>query len=363
MIVEPVPTNPSSRRRRALGRLVLLVPVLLLVAVIAIAVLGRTAVPDLPAAAFEAASVDPGATDAAPTSSPAFSPRPDVGASRPQRAPFPVSIDGLAVQSVPQALAGPAIDGRGDVVAVSGYFGMPVVPTDCGDGIDPLGPLCDRSTLLAELQWSLVSSQGFSGIGSHVHALAAIGVRLPQQVQRTTMAASGPPLTAVLIGRFGGFLQPGCTAPSVGCEVGFELDAVAWAEGSPFAVRAFVDPMIEAGPADWLTINRAAAGTRVVGANGVVLEAALLWPESLARLDPHAARKIRKADPPGFVWYVRGLRPAAAGRGGTPDLVWGVVDDTTLRTLAKGVAIAPGDPAKRAAATPSRVGRGRDHLT
>ena len=119
-----------------------------------------------------------------------------------------MSIDGLTVQSVPQALAGPAIDGRGDVVAIAGYFGIPVVPTGCGDGIDPLGPLCDRSTLLAELQWSLVGSQGFSGIGPHVHARAAIGVRLPQQVQRTTMVASGPPLTAVLIGRFGGFLQP-----------------------------------------------------------------------------------------------------------------------------------------------------------
>ena len=172
-----------------------------------------------------------------------------------------MSIDGLTVQSVPQALAGPAIDGRGDVVAIAGYFGIPVVPTGCGDGIDPLGPLCDRSTLLAELQWSLVGSQGFSGIGPHVHARAAIGVRLPQQVQRTTMVASGPPLTAVLIGRFGGFLQPGCTAPSVGCEVGFELDAVAWAEGSPFEVRPFVDPMIEAGPADWLTINEARVGT------------------------------------------------------------------------------------------------------
>ena len=35
-----------------------------------------------------------------------------------------------------------------------------------------------------------------------------------------------------------------------------------------------------------------------------------------------------------FVWYVRGLRQATGD--GTPSLVWGVVDDTTLRTLATG---------------------------
>ncbi len=362
MIVEPVPTNPPSRRRRALARLVLLVPVVLLVAVIGAAVLGRTATPDERAAVLDAPSAIPGASAEATASPPPSAPRTVVGASRPQREPFPVSIDGLTVQSVPQALAGPAIDGRGDVVAIAGYFGIPVVPTGCGDGIDPLGPLCDRSTLLAELQWSLVGSQGFSGIGPHVHARAAIGVRLPQQVQRTTMVASGPPLTAVLIGRFGGFLQPGCTAPSVGCEVGFELDAVAWAEGSPFEVRAFVDPMIEAGPADWLTINQARVGAEVVGSNGIVLESALLRPETLARLDPRAARRIRKADPAAFVWYVRGLRPAAPG-GDAPELVWGVVDDTTLRVLAKGVAAAAGDPMSRDGLRGGRTGHGRDHLT
>jgi redox-sensitive bicupin YhaK (pirin superfamily) len=51
--------------------------------------------------------------------------------------------------------------------------------------------ITNAGTLLAEIQWSLVSSQGFSGIGPHIHAQAAVGVRLPAEVQRTTMAASG----------------------------------------------------------------------------------------------------------------------------------------------------------------------------
>ena len=62
------------------------------------------------------------------------------------------------------------------------------------------------------------------------------------------------------------------------------------------------------------------------------------------------------------MWYVRGLRPAAPG-GDAPELVWGVVDDTTLRVLAKGVAAAAGDPMSRDGLKGGRTGRGRDHLT
>ena len=252
---------------------------------------------------------------------------------RPRRPPFPVAIDGLVVQSVPQALAGPALTGRGEVVAIAGYFGMPFEPTACGDGLDPLGPLCERTTLLAEVPWSY-GSERFAGFGPHVHALARAGVQLPDTVDRTTRSVRGNSLSAVLVGRFGGFLDDGCTDVDAGCEAAFHLDAVAWAEGSPFAVRPFVDPLIEAAPVDWLTVNEATVGTEVVGSNGIVLGTALLRPETLAMLDPRAARKIRRADPAAFVWYVRGLRQATGD--GAPSLVWGVVDDTTLRMLATG---------------------------
>ena len=56
-----------------------------------------------------------------------------------------------------------------------------------------------------------------------------------------------------------------------------------------------------------------------------MLRTALLRPETLAVLDPRAARKIRRADPAAFVWYVRGLAPG--DRRGTPTpRVPGVVD-------------------------------------
>jgi hypothetical protein len=338
MIIEPVPTNSPSRRRRMLARLALGMPVLLLVAVAGVALVGRAPEADAPdVAALATPNQDPAEPE---SSAPAdASPRPPAAIPsvlRPRRPPFPVAIDGLVVQSVPQALAGPAVTGRGEVVAIAGYFGMPIVPTDCGDGIDPLGPLCERSTLLAELSWTLVGGAGFGGFGPHLHALAPIGLRLPEEVGRTTIEVRGNPLTAVLVGRFGDFIQDGCTKVSESCEVGFHLDSVAWAEGSPFAIRPFVDPLIDGAPVAWLTVNEAAVGRAVVGSNGIVLETALLRPETLARLDARAAKQIRRADPAAFVWYVRGLRPAAAGSGESPALVWGVVDDTTLRTLATG---------------------------
>ena len=183
------------------------------------------------------------------------------------------------------------------------------------------------------------------------------GLRLPEQVQRTTMAAAGSPLTAVLVGRFADFLQPGCTEVGPACELGFDLEAVAWAEGSPFPARPFVDPAIDDAPTDWITSNQASVGGRIVGPSGVVLEIALVRPATLRDLDPHAARRIRGADPRGHVWYVRGLRPARDGSS-SPDLVWGVVDDTTLEILDTGL-VRP-RPLREALAAP-RGGGNRDH--
>lgn len=357
MIVEPVPTNSPSRRRRVLARLALLVPVVLLAAVVGIAVLGRNPTPDRPLAALEAATPD---APAGPSAEPGASARPPATIPtvlQPRRPPFPSAIDGLVVQSVPQALEGPAVERSGEVVAIGGYFGLPIVPTDCGDGIDPLGPLCERTALLTEVPWSLVGSEGFSGIGPHVHAVAPLGLRLPDQIQRTTMAASGGPLTAVLIGRFGDFIQDGCTEAGAACEARFDLEAVAWAEGSPFQVRPFVDPSIHDTPPEWITSNQSSVGGQIVGPNGIVLRIALVRPAMLGDLDPHAARRVRDADPARYVWYVRGLRPALDG-GSVPELVWGVVDDTTLETLDTGL-VRP-RPLREADAAP-RIGAGRDY--
>ena len=153
MIVEPVPTDSPSRRRRALARLALAVPVVLLVGVAGVGFLARTPDADAPGLAVLATpGADPTSAAASPPAEASAQPPATIpSVLRPRRPPFPVAIDGLVVQSVPQALAGPALSGRGEVVAIAGYFGMPFEPAACGDGLDPLGPLCERTTLLAEV--------------------------------------------------------------------------------------------------------------------------------------------------------------------------------------------------------------------
>ncbi len=55
-------------------------------------------------------------------------------------------------------------------------------------------------------------------------------------------------------------------------------------------------------------------------------------------MDPKAFRIVRRDPPDGLVWYVRGLTARVTPKQPqTPQLVWAVVDDVTLRVLAKGV--------------------------
>ena len=227
--------------------------------------------------------------------------------AKPRRPPFPVAIDGFAVKTIPDVLAGPATDHSGDIVAIEGYLGVLDPPTACSDGFDPLGPLCARDIVIAEIQWSMTGGASFADLGPHVHVHVPIGIRLPADLARTTPLIGSPPLPAVIVGRFDAKPLPGCTA-GFECEVGFELDAVAWFEGSPYAARPFVGPQIDAIPEDWILHNQAAVEALTVGADGVPLSSALVRPETLATLDPAAARAVRRHPQPGLLWYVRGIR-------------------------------------------------------
>ena len=328
MIVEPVPAERRSRRRRALGWIAVAVPVLLLVAVAGAGFLGQEA-PRKPAVAAIAS--------AAPSASPASSsPKPFTVVSDPKsrRPPFPVSIDGFAVKTIPEVLAGSASDAPGDVVAIGGYLGVLDPPTDCADGFDPLGPLCERDIVIAEIQWSMTGGASFAELGPHVHVHVPVGIRLPADLARTTPEMRGPPLPAVVVGRVDGSPEPGC----VDCETGFELDAVAWFEGLPYAARPFVGPQIDAIPEDWILRNQAEVEALTVGPDGVPLSSALVRPETLATLDRAAARAIRRHPQPGLLWYVRGIR-WSEGRPELPhrELVWAVIGDVSLEVVARGV--------------------------
>ena len=223
------------------------------------------------------------------------------------------------------------------MVAIGGYLGVLDPPTDCADGFDPLGPLCERDIVIAEIQWSMTGGASFAELGPHVHVHVPVGIRLPADLARTTPEMRGPPLPAVVIGRLDGSPEPGCVAEE-GCETGFELDAVAWFEGLPYAARPFVGPQIDAIPEDWILSNQAEVEALTVGPDGVPLSSALVRPETLATLDRAAARAIRRHAQPGLLWYVRGIR-WSEGRPELPhrELVWAVIGDVSLEVVARGV--------------------------
>lgn len=329
MIVEPVPTDSRSRRRRVLGLLAILAPLALFALVVGVALLGRAPTPDKPVAAVRQPlpSADPGPAEAAAASETP----PD--ATPP---PFPSSIDGLAVESIPEVLATLTDTQPGAVIAVAGYLGVTDPPTDCGDGIEPLGPLCERMALFAETPWTLRGSEGLTGLGPHLHPRVPIGVYLPFAIVGTTTAAGGPPFSAVIVGRLTDTPSGNCGPVLANCEVGFDLDAVVWASDSSYGIKPFIGPQIDAIARDWVLSNQQAAEALAVGPSGVVLYTALVRPATLRTLDPAAARIVRRHPPPGLVWYIRGVG-RSLDRGATETLTWAVIDDVTLEVLATGV--------------------------
>jgi hypothetical protein len=329
MIVEPVPTVGRSRRRRALARLALIAPPVLLAAVVAAGVLGGNG---------------PGARPSAValTRTPAPSPptRPVDPAPAPTSASPPATIDGLRVRLVTDVVAERA-SGRlppaDELVAVAGYLSLPGLAGMCldtGDGErDVLDPLCERAALLTWTTWSLDGGD-FSGIGPHVHLRVPIGVRLPDAIGRTTGAASDRQVEVVVIGRVDPAPGGPCSAGSV-CETSLRLDDVAWQLDGTSASGPVLGPGISSPPIESIRSSEADAERAALGAAGEPFVSALLRPGAVARLEPDAAAAIRRASPAGDVWYVRGI-PATAIRSGAPGLAWAVVDDVNLDVVASG---------------------------
>jgi hypothetical protein len=338
MIVEPVPTATRSRRRRAVARAALVVPVALLLVVIAAGVLGRTTAPvPVPSAPIVARIVA-----ASPSASPGF-----VTIDPPRPTSRPTVIDGMPVRSVSDVLARTAAGTRPpstQLLAVAGYVGVPNPPATCDDStagaLDPLGvlgPLCNRPALMALVPWSLAGSEGFAGIGAHLHLRVPVGVRLPDGIERTTMQASGGPLEVVVVGSLDTVPADGCLRIDVECDVRLQLDDVAWVEDGASTGQPVVGPGIDPRVAAQLLPGLVEVERAALGDGGKTYVAALVRTQSLARFDADAAAAIRHAPPrQGLVLYVRGITATALEQA-RPALAWAVADVTTLELLASGV--------------------------
>lgn len=247
MIVEPVPAATRSRRRRFAGRLALAVPVVVFVGVVGLGVLGGDGEP--PGSPRSSVTARASEASGAPAPTPAAT-RLLSMSSVVAGGSAPADLDGLRVRGVEEVLAeraAGALEPPTTPLAVAGYLGTPYPPMGCTDAdgarveaptpIDVLGPLCTRDAILAAFQWSLAGSEGFTGIGPHLHVIVPVGVDLPDGIERTTMIARGGPIEAVLFGRFDAPLPPGCRAVTSDCDLGFVVESVAWADSPAAAIR------------------------------------------------------------------------------------------------------------------------------
>ena len=241
----------------------------------------------------------------------------------------------VAVATVPDVLAGPAADRLGRRAARSrATSACSTRPRTAATAIDPLGPLCDRDTIIAEIQWSMTGGASFADLGPHVHVHVPVGIRLPADVAGTTPAKRLPPLAAVVVGRFETSKPVGCGTVVKVCEVGFDLEAVAWFEGSPYDARPFVGPQIDAIPEDWILHNQPVVGSLTVGADGVALSSALVRPARRSRRSIPAAARIVRRHPTrpascGTSAAFAGRRSPRAPR--SAELVWAVIGDVSLQ--------------------------------
>ena len=331
MIIEPISTNPRSRRGRAMRLLGVLLPIALLVAVVGGGVLGRSLTPPVPAPTEVAAAT------AVPSASAVPQPAIVVLGGPPA---YPSVVDDLAVHSITEALDILAAGGQG-VLAVRGNLGLLVASTTCVDQTGgPLGPLCERRGVLTEAPWVTDGAGAVQMLSTHLHPRFPVGVRLPDDAARATTEASGQ-IRVVVVGRFEGG-GDACRPVGPVCGPGFEVDSVAWEEGAPFPSSPVVDAGIDPQPEEWILSQQGLAETAAIGTSGTILFEALLRPGTIAQVDPVAAAAIAKrTSGSGLVWYVRGLQngydqiPFPIDELPPPFLTWVVLDNTSGAVLAR----------------------------
>jgi hypothetical protein len=326
MIVEPTPTNPRAPFRRAMRLAGLVLPVVLLVAVIGAGALGPHPAPPPPAGSPQ------------PSVAPAGSPPPNAQTAS---ATTPAAFGDLTAIA-PSAVVAARASGRvlGEV-AVAGFLHVQPAGDACVTAaLGPLGPWCERQGILAEAPWT-GSGTSAQFLPPHLHVTIPVGVRLPEASPPADGSVQEQPVPVLVIGRFAPGL-PACDQATVPCDHGFLVDRVAWANGTRMGLTPLVADRLDAGA-------RPDPFTIAIDQEDLPLEAVLVWPRDVARLDADAALIAAREPASEPVWYVR-VVDGARGPGLARIVRWMLLAERDLRVLGEGRPAGMGaasDPATR----------------
>ena len=330
MIVQPTPAVPPTPRRRRLRAAALAAPVALLAGAIAVGLGGRW-IAALPQATHApAASLRPQVAAVAPGDLVAPAPTPG-----PSPAVFPTVAADLSVRSIREAQAW-----LGDItpgpVAVAGWLTdlhpLGTCPAAGGDTRGVLSPLCPRRA-------RLVDGPPGDAPARQIYLTIPPGTRLPPALENPDLVPDALPV--VVVGHTGDFPPP-CVGDPNECRSDLLVERVTWADGAAFDPGPIYDAYLDVAPPSVALRNLDSAETLAIGGYGTILQAALVRPGTVARIDPVAASAMRLQDAPGrLVWYVRGLEtgydPIHALHGEAPPRYsWVALDYASGATLARG---------------------------
>ena len=329
MIVQPTPTEPGAAQRRGRRAAALGLPVALLVGAIAVGLGGQwiAALPKAthapaPSAPPQVAAIAPGEAAA-----PAATAQPPVA--------FPTVAADLAVRSIADAQAWlEAIDPG--PVAVAGWLTdlhpLGACAAAGGDTRGVLSPLCARRARLTDGTADADSAH-------QIYLTIPAGTRLPPSLENPARIPGSIPI--VVVGETGDLPHP-CLGDPNECRSDLRVERVTWANGDAFDPGPIYDAYLDVAPPKVALRNLDSAETLAIGWYGTILQAALVRPSTVGRIDPVAARALAIPDTPGrLVWYVRGLEtgydPIHALHGEAPPRYsWVVLDYASGATLARG---------------------------
>lgn len=346
MQVQPTPIGPRSRGSRLrLVALIAAVPVIL-GAVVATGLAGRSASPAGPAVG---AAPEPGAADAAvelaapeETGSSASPAAPAAGLRAViQGYSFPGSALGMPVWDVHQAMAAHRQGAANGLVAIGGWLTIGRSPVSC---LQP--PAQSPVTTVSHARFFCRRGAVLSGDPGGPDAdqasspLATSGLELPQWVLPGTALPISvePPFTGddrtmvpvVVVGRFDDDRVVYCPAGGYGCNEGFVIEHVAWMSGRWQEGRTALEPGLEPEPGSLTVLDRRALAIASLPASGPLLAEALMAPGSMSGVEPAAASAAASAKGP--VWLLRVAVRSARGSLGR-DVGWLVIEDRTGRVL------------------------------